>query len=209
MKVWKGQSQQAVICLLALGLLTGCGLAPSDGTGRAPSGQESRKENPASGASLIGRPEIDKAAERHLPLFRTSPERIPQHTRRISHGWAMYELNWEAAQRVPVPFGPRIWATLGRKVICLLSEEIPQAVGATCGDGEEVLKHGLATTLLAESGAPPRRVKRLIVGIAPSNTEAVVAIAPGNRTKIPVVGGVFVGRDHVMNPPDRFELVGP
>lgn len=140
-------------------------------------------------------------------VFRTSPEPLPLPMRRPIHG-----INWRLAQRLPIRDPARAWAVPGDKYICILSLQVRRghgAVGATCESTEAALAHGLATTLLSdpESGVAHRSA-RVIVGIAPDQAREVIAIAAGSTVRIPVVSGVFIRRDSVGSPPDRFRLIG-
>jgi hypothetical protein len=143
-------------------------------------------------------------------VFRTSPEPLPWSMRRAMRR-PIYGINWGLAQRLPIRVPARAWAVPGDGYICILSLQVRRgrrAVGATCDNTETALDHGLATTLLTEQGTGVlQRSYRVIVGIAPDRAREVVANGLGSTVRIAVVSGVFIRRDTVPYPPDRFRLV--
>lgn len=143
-------------------------------------------------------------------LFRTPPEPLPWPMRQAMRR-PIYGINWDLAQRLPIRDPARSWAVPGAGYICILSLEIHRgrgAVGATCASTEAALDHGLATTLLSDRGSgASQRSHRVIVGIAPDRAREVVADGSGSTVRIAVVGGIFIRRDAVPYPPDRFRLV--
>jgi hypothetical protein len=86
-------------------------------------------------------------------------------------------------------------------------EQQRKAVGVGCVSTEEALTHGIVAITLSpsKSSTPP---SRLVAGMAPDGTRAVIAHTRGRATKTPVGDeGVFVLRDHAFNPPDQLTLV--
>jgi hypothetical protein len=143
-------------------------------------------------------------------VFRTAPEPLPWSMRQAMRR-PIYGINWSLAQRLPIRNPARAWAVPGAGYICILSLQVRRgrgAVGATCAGTESALDQGLATTLLSDRGSgASKRSHRVIVGIAPDRARGVVADGSGSTVRIAVVGGIFIRRDALPYPPDRFKLV--
>jgi hypothetical protein len=148
---------------------------------------------------------LSQSQRANFSVFETSVERLPRSLRQAIRG-PIYGINWRLAQRLPVPV--RMWAVPGNGYICLLSLQRHQGIGATCNTTAGVLRRGLATTFLSEQGVGIFRTnRRLIVGIAPERTSAIVAQGPESSVRIPVIDGIFMRRDTFANPPERLRLV--
>ena len=155
-------------------------------------------------APAVGRVSI--SLRNSFTLFRTPPEGLPRRLERILPRPARHGINWNLAQRMPVATPSPMWAVPGRGIICLLERRPGLSAGISCTPTDYALSHGLETILLSPSGSV--RSSRLIVGMAPEGTRAVVAKARGSRIRIPVgKNGVFVRRDGRIDPPDNFTLI--
>jgi hypothetical protein len=143
-------------------------------------------------------------------VFRTPPEPLPWSMRQAMRR-PIYGINWDLAQRLPIRDPARAWAVPGAGYICILSLQVHRgrgAVGAACASTEAALDHGLAMTLLSDRGSgASQRSYRVILGIAPDRARGVVADGSGSTVRIAVVSGIFIRRDTVPYPPDRFRLV--
>ncbi len=76
-----------------------------------------------------------------------------------------------------------------------------------CFATKYALDHGVVAITLGRSTSKSARVARVIAGVAPDGTDAVIAHTRGAEVRIPVAAsGVFVLRDHAFNPPDQLTL---
>lgn len=139
-------------------------------------------------------------------LLRTPAEGLPRRVRKILRQ-PKYGMNWMLAQRLPVRIRAQVWIVPGRGILCMMDRQNRNVVGTSCVSTTDALRRGVATTYLGDPSKRSTRGNRVIFGMVPDQAREVVARTHGTTVRIPVVGGVFVHRDDVMNPPDQLTLV--
>jgi len=114
-------------------------------------------------------------------------------------------MNWDLAQRVPVPLRGSFWLIPGRHVLCLLHAETIHEASSACAPTETALAHGVVAASLQEASvAAPAR--RLIVGVVPDGTTEVVVHTEEMTSRVETAHHIFVKRDSVEKPPDVVSL---
>lgn len=184
----------AGVLLAASTVLAGCGSGGSEAVGG--------RLQPT-GRSSMDAPTIEQ--QRHLSVFRTAAEGVPPLVSAVidtpPHG-----VRWTQAQELPGSLTMRVWAVPGGRYICLVSLRSVGAVGVTCRTTQDVLRAGLATTLLDDD--PAMGVERMIIGILPDGAAGIRASVIGGATVVAANrGGWFFHSDHVPAPPDAFHLI--
>jgi hypothetical protein len=113
-------------------------------------------------------------------------------------------MSWRLAQRIPIGLAGRYWLVPASRHLCVVEEGSlgSPGAGSTCARAADAIRHGLADITVRRAG--PDGPARLIVGVAPDGAHAVVVHTRGAGRRVPVVDGVFVLRDAVIAPPDRF-----
>ncbi|HEU4701077.1 MAG TPA: hypothetical protein VFS37_01245 [Conexibacter sp.] len=145
-------------------------------------------------------------------LLRTPPEPLPADTRRLL-GPPLFGMSWRLAQRIPVALAGRYWLVPGNRHLCVVEQGSMGSPGAgsTCARAADAIAHGLADIVVKRAGpvgaAAPSGPARLIVGVAPDGARAVRVDTRGRTARVPVADGVFVLRDRLVLPPDRFVAV--
>jgi hypothetical protein len=179
--------------------------SPAGSSVGAPAGRSS-SPTASGGRSAPAVVRVSISLRNSFALFRTPPEGLPRGLERILPRPARHGIDWNLAQRMPAATLSPMWAVPGRGVICLLERRTGLSAGISCTPTDYALSHGLETILLSPSGSA--RSSRLIVGMAPEGTRAVIAKAGESRIRIPVgKNGVFVRRDGRIDPPDNFTLI--
>jgi hypothetical protein len=100
-----------------------------------------------------------------------------------------------------------VWAIPKDGAICLADQKSRKIIGLVCMKTGMVLKRGIAIIYLSEAPGGIIPGKRLVLGLAPDDTGAVIARTHKSLTRIPVVRGIFILRDRAFDPPDRLTLV--
>jgi len=145
-------------------------------------------------------------------LLRTRPEGLTSATRRLL-GPPIFGMSYGLAQRIPVALTGGYWLVPGNGHLCIVEQGSMGSPGAgsTCARTADAVAHGIADTTVKRGGpggggalAGPAR---LIVGVAPDGTRAVLVHTRGRMARVPVVDGTFVLRDGVVAPADRFVAV--
>lgn len=147
----------------------------------------------------------DEGISRLLPanfaLLRTPPNGIPPAVRRTLRV-PVSGMKWSLARRIPVSLPGTYWLAPGVEDICIVAT-VPDspAIGTVCATVDQALHHGVANTSL-----DPNSGRRIIVGVAPDGTHAVLVRSGISATSVRVRHGSFVLRDRVSSPPDRLTL---
>jgi imidazolonepropionase-like amidohydrolase len=80
-------------------------------------------------------------------------------------------------------------------------------VGTVCSKTTQARADGVATTAIPRAGQDaPVTGPRLIVGVAPDGARAVSVHTRGRVAVRRVVNGLFILRDHAVDPPDRISV---
>lgn len=120
----------------------------------------------------------------------------------------VFGMNWSLAQRLPFPVYGRFWLVPANGYLCLVEQRL-DTVYQTCRTTKEVMRQGLFLAFLG-AGSEKRvyGARRFVVGVVPDGTHRVLIDTEGSEAVVPVVGNVFVGRDHMSDPPNRLILDG-
>jgi hypothetical protein len=186
--------------------ITASSSSPAGSSVGVPAGRSSSPAASHGGRTVPAVGQVSIGLRTSFALFRTPSEGLPRELERTLPHPARHGINWNLAQRMPTGTPSPMWAVPGRGVICLLERQMRLSAGISCTTTDYALRHGLETILLSPSGSV--RSSRLIVGLAPDGTRAVVAKTTKSKIRIPVgKNGVFVRRDSRSNPPDSFALI--
>lgn len=178
--------------------LIACGAAlESDGEGPARTGQAANERSPQAAPEEPVSPRLSA----NFALLRTPPDGIPatvKQTLRVP----VPGIQWALARQVPVDSPGRYWLVPGADNLCLVGT-IPGSpiVGTLCANVDQAVRHGIANTSL-----DPTSGKRIIVGVAPAGTRAVMVRSGSSTTSVRVRSGHFLLRDSVASPPDLLTL---
>jgi hypothetical protein len=120
-----------------------------------------------------------------------------------------YGMNWNLAQKLPIPTDGRFWLVPANGFLCLVVQKGPNTGNQVCSETKEVLGHGLFVTFLA---AHPKELvygaRRFILGVVPDYARKVGIDTDGSKVMAPVDEGVFVRRDSASASPSRLILAG-
>lgn len=142
---------------------------------------------------------------RNLSIFRTPAEGMPPLVSSVV-GTAPHGIRWSQGQELTNALTMHVWAVPGPRFICMVSLRSVGAVGVTCRTTRDVLRSGLATTLLSEDST--EAVDRTIIGILPDSAGAIRATVIGGPTVVASNrGGWFFHSDQIQSPPDVFRLI--
>jgi hypothetical protein len=134
-------------------------------------------------------------------LLRTPPDGIPPRVKQALSD-PIPGMSWSLARRVPVSATSAYWLVPGVENLCVVAT-IPKSptIGSVCASTGEALRHGIANTSL-----DPTSGRRIIVGVVPKGTRAVIVRSGNLTTSVRVRHGHFVLRDSVSLPPDQMTL---
>lgn len=146
--------------------------------------------------------QIGRRLASSFAIFRTGAERLPRDILAIVHR-SPYGLNWNLAQRLPLPRSEAFWVVPGRKFICVLSSEEGDSVSETCTRSRYAVNSGIASVSITEipqlAGGV---VSRSIVGLVPGGSKRVQIETNGAVARPKVVKEVFRLHDSNPAPPD-------
>jgi hypothetical protein len=198
-----GQRLGAALLLLVLigGLVAWQVLAGSGSAGGKTAGDVGVSARPGRFAPVVKQASLAQTAT--FRLLRTPAEGLPTDVTRSLHK-PTFGLNWKLAQRLPATGG--FWAVPGRNALCIVGRMEGGSVSVNCGTTRHVVTHGVAAVQLRGS-SQPEKGQRSIVGLAPDGAVAVRIYTHQYFTTVPVKDTVFVLRDSVMDPPDRYEPI--
>lgn len=195
------------VALRQLGLLLAivfCVSVTACGTQQAQSGQAPTRVPRASDKPLRPAPSggrISPLLSANFALLHTPPDGIPLAANRALAA-SIPGIKWNLARRIPGSLPGRYWLVPGIANICVVARtpESP-AVGAVCATVDQALHHGIASTSL-----DPISGRRVIVGVVPIGTRAVLVRSGATTSSVRVVRGHFILRDSAAVPPDELTL---
>jgi hypothetical protein len=137
----------------------------------------------------------------HFPLLHTSKAGLPAIIRQSLQA-PFPGMSWSLAREIPTPFPGSYWLAPGLNHLCIVATN-PQSrsIGTVCTTINRALRHGIANTSL-----DPVARRRVIVGVVPQGTRAVLLQSGEEITSVKVHHGRFMLRDAVPAPPDRLTL---
>lgn len=143
----------------------------------------------------------------HFALFRSAPEGLPlaieDTLRRPTHG-----ADWGLGQRLDIAGRARMWVLPARESICLIAEELNEAVSMTCTSITNAIRHGIFSASVSGGRSVPASEQRFIAGVVPDHVRWVEVNTPGSDPRaVSVTDNAFALRDSIRQPPESIELL--
>lgn len=174
------------------------------GTGQEGSSQASNRTesipSTASGGSVTD-DSISPLLLSNFPLLRAPRDGLPVAIRQ-SLRVPFAGMKWNLARRIPTSLPGSYWLAPGVNRLCIVAvSPYSRSIGTVCATVNQALRRGIANTSLN-----PVSRRRVIVGVAPQGTHAVLLQSGAKTISVRVRHGRFVLRDTVLLPPDQLTL---
>lgn len=197
--VASGRWWLGVMLALVLSMsVSACG-AVREGSGQASNRIESIPSTASGGA--VTDDNISPLLLSNFPLLRTPRDGLPLAIRqRLRVPFA--GMKWNLARRIPTSLPGGHWLAPGVNRLCIVAvSPDSRSIGTVCGIVNQALRRGIANT-----SVNPVSRRRVIVGVAPQGTHAVLLQSGAETISVRVRHGRFVLRDAVLSPPDQLTL---
>lgn len=178
--------------------VSACG-AGREGSGQASNRTESIPSNVSRGS--VTDDNISPLLLSNFPLLRTPRDGLPVAIRQ-SLRVPFAGMKWSLARQIPTSLPGGYWLAPGVNHLCIVAASpYSRSIGTVCATVNQALRRGIANTSL-----DPVSRRRVIVGVAPQGTHAILLQSGAETFSVRVRHGRFVLRDAVLLPPDQLTL---